>query len=185
MDNVIVKKVIHLPKVGYFSRRKINAVDITVEVVERGGNEVFVKGVFAGYTPKYMEFSACGAIWNATHTDWVSGGQNLDEIEKLYPGNKKVQQIVAMWRKWHLNGLHAGTEEQECALKRHRQECKAEGYTLDYDMECDYLKLIGLYEVEYTGMTIGRMYDHEMYKYGHAWLVRELPEYVIKWAKEL
>lgn len=178
-DRIIVKKTIQLGKIAYCGNRKINAVDVEIEVRECGGEPTYRGGLFCGYTPTYTELSICGNIWNARHTDIVCGGQCIDEIAK-YIHSPKVQAIQAMWKKYHLNGMNAGTVEQEAAVKKHFAEI---GRRYDYTEACEYLKSIGLYEVEYTGKSCGRMYDHEMYRYGHAWLVRDLPEFVVEWAK--
>lgn len=178
-DRIIVKKTIQLGKIAYWGNRKINAVDVEIEVRECGGEPTYRGGLFCGYTPTYTELSICGNIWNARHTDIVCGGQCIDEIAK-YIHSPKVQAIQAMWKKYHLNGMNAGTIEQEAAIKKHFAET---GERYDYTKACDYLKSIGMYEVEYTGKSVGKIFDHEMYKYGHAWLVRDLPEFVIEWAK--
>lgn len=57
-------------------------------------------------------FSMTGAIWNHSHTDWESGGQNLEEIAEMFPENAKVQRMVEIWRRWHLNDMRAGCEHQ-------------------------------------------------------------------------
>lgn len=41
------------------------------------------------------------------------GGQILDSIK---PANDAQRKLIALWRKYHLNDMHAGTEEQEAAL---------------------------------------------------------------------
>ena len=47
------------------------------------------------------------------------------------------------------------------------------------------LKEKGLYEVMFTGITCGRRYDNEPYKYGHGWIVQEIPEEDLNRIKEL
>lgn len=179
MKKIIVKKTLNLGKIAYYGNRKINPVEIDIEIRECGGEPTYRNGAFCGYTPTYTELSICGSIWNSRHTDCWSAGQNIDTIAE-YIHTPQMQAIQAMWKKFHLNGAHAGTEEQESAVKKYFAET---GKRYDYTEACEYLKQIGKYEVEYTGKTVGRMYDHEPYKYGHAWLVRDLPEYVIEWAK--
>ena len=182
---IIVKKTINLGKIAYYGNRKINAVDVEIEVRECGGDQIVKRDcgfdTLVGYTPKYMELSICGNIWNSRHTDIVCGGQCIDEIAK-YIKTPLMQKIETIWKRWHLNGMKAGTPEQEVAVKKYRAE---HGRRYDYTELCEYLKQIGLYEVEFTGKTVGRMYDHEPYKYGHAWIIEDLPEWVVKWAKEV
>ena len=83
----------------------------------------------------------------------------MDEIARLFPHDDRVQRIVRVWRTWHLNDMTAGTPKQETAIAG----WKAKGNKYDYSKAVEYLKSIGLYE-------------DDGYKYGHAWLKRELPD---------
>lgn len=89
------------------------------------------------------------------------GGQCLDEVAK-HLFDPTFKKIYRFWKLYHLNDMHAGTEEQEKAVS----EWKASGNKYDYTAVCEYLKSIGLYEVDLNG---------EKYKYGHSWLYREIP----------
>lgn len=71
--------------------------------------------------------------------------------------------------------MHAGTPEQEAAI----EEWKAAGNKFDYTAACNMLKEKGLYEVNYTGLSTGRRYNDELYRYGQAWLIQELPGNVL------
>ena len=82
---------------------------------------------------------------------------------------------TAIGKKYHLNGMNAGTPEQEAAI----EEWKQAGNRYDYTAACEYLKECGLYEVNFTGKTVGRVYNNEPYKYGHGWVIEELPPEVI------
>ena len=184
---VIMKKKIEFGKVDWYGRgRKTNACDVEIELREKGGEKTFqyVNGVpiyTGGTTPKYVELSICGNVWNNCHTDIVSGGQCLEEMLKVLRGNPKFVKVYNVWKNWHLNGMKAGTPEQEAKVN----EWLAEGHKYDYTAVCDMLKECGLYEVEYTGKACGRVYDHEPYQYGHGWIVKELPDDVIQWAMEV
>ena len=104
------------------------------------------------------------------------GGQCLDSIAK-YVENDTFKLIYKMWEKYHLNGMHAGTHAQEEALKEAVKSGKLERYGANnYTETCDYLKSIGLYEVEYNGKP---------YKYGHGWLFWEIPEEDLKQIEKL
>lgn len=186
MDKTIVKKRINFGKIDVYGiGRKINAVEVDIELRSRGGDETFImengeKKYTGNKTPEYTEFTASGSIWNGRKTDIVYGGQCLDIIAR-YIKSSRFKEIYELWKKYHLNGLHAGTPEQEAALKEWRDA----GNKYDYDAACDYLKKIGLYEVNFTGKTVGRMYDNEPYKYGHAWIVNDLPDEVIERIKNV
>jgi hypothetical protein len=98
------KKTIHLGKVDFNNRGRCDcAVDVEVEirVMENKDGQ--------------HELSICGNIWNHQHTDTHSGGQNGDTIAKLFPNNPKVQRIVEVWDRWHLNGMCAACEHQRAA----------------------------------------------------------------------
>lgn len=57
-------------------------------------------------------FSACGEIWQHNKRDIISGGQNLDELLHLFPNNKTMQKVHALWKRWHLNDMRAGCKHQ-------------------------------------------------------------------------
>lgn len=102
----------------------------------------------------YPEFTASGRYLNG-------GGQVLDEIR---PRTKSQKAIINLWKMYHLNGMSAGTPEQERAVK----EWKSKGNKYDYSKAVEYLKSINLYEAKHpeTGKP---------YKYGHGWILKQLP----------
>lgn len=184
---VILKKKIEFGKFDFTGNgRKTNAADVEIELRKNGGEPTFRmvngKREYTGETtPEYLELSICGNVWNNLHTDCIMGGQCLDEMKKVIHGNPKFLKIYNVWKNWHLNGMKAGTPEQEAKVK----EWLADGHKYDYSAVCDMLKECGLYEVEYTGLACGKRYDHEPYKYGHGWIVKELPDDVIEFVKEV
>lgn len=56
--------------------------------------------------------SICGTIWTPRRSDAVVGGQCYGTIAKLFPDDPKVQRIIEVWKRWHLNGMRAGCEHQ-------------------------------------------------------------------------
>ena len=150
------KKTFHLPKVAYYGKAKRNAVSIEVRYTLHKGAD----GI-------YWEFCASGDIWNSRHTDCVCGGQSLDTMWKIpeIRGNDIFRIIYPIWKRWHLNGMNAGSPNQRKALEEH---FKGEHHT--YEEACEYLKGCGLLE------DAGFIYEGTPYKYGSAWLVEELPE---------
>lgn len=164
--------------------RKINSVDLVIELRNADTNK--------------PEFSVCGDVWNGRHTDIVQGGQCIDSIDKFFKNDRLYKLIENLWKKHHLNSMHAGTVEQESCLKDFASEKEtiknelrnnawnkakieynySENYFKEwqnwhssewdsYTVDCELLKRHGLYEVEVDGKP---------YKYGHAWLYREIPE---------
>lgn len=171
--------------------RKANAVAVDLCLTLRGGeptstyNAQTREYVPAGKTtPEYYEISLCGWVWNERRTDCIMGGQCLDHLratsERLRD-DSLFKELFGLWQRWHLNGLHAGTPEQEAAIK----EWEAAGNRYDYTKACEMLKARGLYEVPFTGLTVGRRYNGELYKYGHGWVVEELPADVVARVAEL
>ena len=179
-----MKKTFNFGKIDYMGRGwKDCAVDVTIWLEEKGGEKVLDKdGNFTGdYCNKYIEFTASGNIWNHCHSNIYSGGQNLDEIAK-YIKTPLFQKIHTLWEKYHLNGLHAGTPEQEEAIAA----WKAEGNKYDYNKACEMLKNCGLYEVPLNANLIGtRKADGEPYRYGHGWVISNIPEKDLEEIKKL
>lgn len=156
-----MKKTFEFGKIAYTGDRKTNLVTVEIELKENDGKEVF---------------TACGNIWNSRKTNIVAGGQCLDELSK-YIHTDSFKTIYKMWKQYHLNDMHAGTEEQENALKEAVKIGKLQNYyASNFDEVCNYLKAINLYEVEYQGKP---------YKYGHGWLYREIPETDLQIIKSL
>lgn len=180
-----MKKTFDFGKIKYTNKKRaVNLVTVDVELRRRGGETTFTidqktgEKTITGKTPEYVELAISGAIWNARRTDCVCGGQCLDEIYKYRKQLSEPElfnEIYDLWKKYHLNGMHAGTPEQEAAIK----EWEAAGNRYDYKVACEMLKKINLYKVNYTGASVGRMYNNEPYKYGQAWLIQELPGNVL------
>ena len=174
-ENIIAKKIFNFGKIDYLNRgRKNCAVDVTVELRECGGEPVLDRNSnpTGEHCNTYIEFAASGRIWNHLHTDIYNGGQHLDEIAR-YIKDPVFREVYDFWKKYHLNGMNAGTPEQEAAVK----EWEAAGNRYDYTAACDMLKSRGLYEVPLTANLVGtRKADGLPYKYGHGWVIAEIPE---------
>ena len=96
------------------------------------------------------------------------GGQCLDEINKIITPNETFNQIYRLWKLYHLNDMHAGTEKQEKALADKFGGVNANIYT----EQCKYLESIDL------------LIDNG-YKFGTGWLKREIPNKDLQLIKEL
>lgn len=175
-----MKKTFTFGKIAYNGSRKENLVTVDVRLERKGGETTFTidpktgEKTVTGKTPVYIGLSICGNIWNRRRTDIVCGGQCLDTIAEYrdqLEEPKLFDELHTLWKNYHLNGMHAGTPEQEAAI----EAWKAEGNKYDYRAACEMLKACGLYEVNYTGLSIGKRYENEPYKYGHGWLIQELP----------
>lgn len=141
-------KTFNLGKIDYCGRgRKINPVTVEVTLKEKDGKPCF---------------SAMATVYNQTKTDILAGGQCFDSIAKRTK-NKQFMEIYRLWKLYHLNDMHAGTIEQEEAIK----DWESKGNRYDYTSACEYLKSVGLYEVEHNGKP---------YTYGSGWLYWDIPE---------
>ena len=135
-----MKRTFTFGKIDYYGRgRKINLVEVKAELSDKG------------------VFTASATIWNSKKTDCVCAGQCLDEVAK-YIKAPKFKKIHRLWKQYHLNDMHAGTEKQETALI----EAGLTGFASDYRKCCDYLESIDL------------LVD-DGYKFGTGWLKREIP----------
>jgi hypothetical protein len=109
-----------------------------------------------------------------------SCGQIRETIAEWFPE-------VAPYLAYHLNDMHAGTEAQEAELEKHTWD----GAGSHYDWACARLSEAGLLHdrshmvrVKYKSESMGcDLYKRVPYKYGSAWLKRDLPREVIAWVK--
>ncbi len=123
------------------------------------------------------EFSVCGTVYDspASRSDRhiVSGGQCLDEIFERADARPWLE-VYELWKRWHLNGLRAGSPRQEAAVKAWGLSHK-----YSYDEACEMLKGLGLYE------DAKYVVDGRPYVYGTAWLYEEIDEAdmakILKW----
>ena len=174
-----MKRRISFGKVDYRKiGKKTCEVTVDLELKKCGGEPTFTidpetkERIPTGEkTEEYEEFTASGEIWNNRKTDCYVGGQCLDTIAK-YVKTPLFKEIHRLWKLYHLNGMNAGTPEQEAAIKAWEDA----GNRYEYAAACEYLKSIGLYEVEYKGAP---------YKYGHAWIPAAIPEEDLKRIREI
>ena len=150
---------INLGKIAYTSKKKANEVEITVRLKKvKGAQDWDTLNWTSGYA-----LSMSGGIWNASHRDWVTGGQMLDKLKPYFRNNSDVIELINIWEKYHLNDMKAGSKKQTEAV----QKWLDEGNKYDYSHAVEYLKSIDLYE-------------DRGYKYGHSWLFEPIPESVVK-----
>ena len=113
-------------------------------------------------------FAMSANVWNPRKTDIYKGGQCVDEVAALFPGNRKAQRMVSIWKRWHLNGMRAGSQAQEDYL-RTDSAAVFPGYPVShYEWASDLLAKAGLNPDPETG-----------YRYGQAWLTEALPDDVV------
>ncbi len=147
-------------------------VEVTMELRERDDSRGY-KDIYGNKVTSFVELSLVGEVWYKTSNGRLlheshSCGQIRSELSKAFSENADVQELCALWERWHLNGMRAGNAKQNEFLAM--EFTATNPYT--YNKACKALKNAGLYE-------------HEGYKYGHAWLCEELPEEVIKRVREI
>ena len=103
---------------------------------------------------RFLTLSICGVVRdNGLRVDpYVMGGQCLDEMREMFP-SKLMEAIHAVWKRWHLNDMHAGCE--------HQREFEEEPYEKHAGEKCP---ICG-------------------YEYGTAWCREELPQEIIDQVK--
>lgn len=73
-----------------------NRVTVNMEYKEENGKKIF---------------SVSADVWNARHTDIITGGQCLDTIAP-YINNPKYNEILRLWKLYHLNDMHPECKHQ-------------------------------------------------------------------------
>lgn len=187
-----MKAEINLGKVAFGNYGKcINPVVLDVELTDRGGEETLTyDGKKTGnHTPKYTELTISAMVYG-TGDKWgnhgcICAGQCLDEINKSRKSdtfNRALwNELYKFWKRYHLNGMHAGTREQERIIK----EWTDAGNQYDYSTACALLKERGKYTVNFTGKTVGKAYHDEPYTYGCGWVINDIPRNVIDRVTEI
>lgn len=105
--------------------------------------------------PSKVELSICGELYEKTKSGfWKlrNCGQCVDSIAKAIP-TETTKRIVEIWRRWHLNSMHAG-----CI---HQREFENEPYENHQGHHCDICD----------------------YTYGTSWIHEELPAEIIEEVK--
>lgn len=122
-------------------------------------------------------FSAQGTILDMSHREpgdssrplCVAAGQCLPTMLEWFPQLSQCERFMtlyALWDRWHLHDMCAGTPEQMEYLRKTFGAVRS----VSYDDACQSLKTVGLYTVDLDGKP---------YTYGHAWIFEELPDEVV------
>ena len=111
-------------------KRKINFGKYAVNNPKIRNNEIVIELELRN-TDKGVEFSACGDVWNAHHTDIIMGGQCIDDLMPYLKHNKTYLTILDLWQKYHLNGMNAWCQ---CPHEENPSE-KVKVYKLRYNEE--------------------------------------------------
>lgn len=124
--------------------------DVFIFVENRNGN-LSVTGVIK--PTARGDAASCGQInMNMHPRQFVEWAEGWDA--------KRLRTVLAIWERWHLNDLKAGSPVQEAFVR----EWKAAGKVYDYTVLCDEMGEAGLSP------------DADGYVYGTAWKREEVPE---------
>ncbi len=107
---------------------------------------------------KCSEYIALSMTGDVFEKGWQSAGQINKELLTAFPDNEEVKEVCAIWKRWHLNELKAGTRIQEKIIEEYFTDISK--YT--FDEACALLKSKDLYK-------------DRGYVYGSQWLVDPLP----------
>ena len=143
---------------GYAGRN----IDVTVSIrMEWLTRQDTYETVTHEHVSRPLDFAITTAVWQPSHRDIVSGGATVEPLTQLIsyaPGwdEEKVSALLSL-APYHLSAMQAGCAHQEVVYERDGRP------SLDETEPCPL-----------TG-----------YKYGHAWLVEELPDGFLETVEEL
>jgi hypothetical protein len=113
------------------------------------------------------ELSICALIYRNDRDDCETAGQCRETVLSVlahHPAIADVTRLCALWERWHLNGMQAGTRAQREALEDMAPAVYPQSH---YDKACAHLE------------TKGLLFDRG-YRYGNAWLSEPLPSDVVQ-----
>ena len=128
-----------------------------VEGKGRKGNRFYIEVELREKENGQIVFSACGRSTYSNGQGFMMGGQCLDTMYKYAKVNPTFKKLYRLWKLYHLNDMNAGDEVQTHAVKEYTKN-----NPYDYKKVCEYLDKQNLLV-------------HNGYRYGSAWLYREIP----------
>ena len=155
-------------KIGYDKMNK-RPVYIEAEIKEYKGQDK--KGIDGKPISNYKTFSTSASSVNfgGQAYDTIS---NPNEVQLTNISKKDLDRYVELWKEKHLNDLNDATRKQQAIIKQGQKEKKIPKDTWNYNASVAYLKS-------------KNAYNDGGYKYGSAWLVRNLGEKEEKEIKEI
>ena len=148
---------------SFLDRGQRHAVEVEVNVTDK---------------PSGAALSITGSVWLPSRRDIIAGGQLQDSLLDYLtePAYKRsdVDRLLAIWQRWHLNDMKAGSPAQELWL--HENPISPDDYHYPksyYEVACERLAAVGI------NPDPNFIYKDKPYSYGNAWLKEELPAEVI------
>ncbi len=126
------------------------------------------------------EFTMQADLLQPNKRDSVICGQCVDRIAAYFPQNAKAQRMLAIWERWHLNHMRAGSPAQEAYLREHVVTVSYPA--THFDVASKALAAAGL------NPDPNYLHNGKPYIYGTAWLAEEMPPEVLaeiqSWSRE-
>ena len=152
------------------------------KVVRLGKTQIgrFKRDVFCKIEIKDGKLSICGVEGPKANGNCFGSCGQIDmhrpNIVSPAPGwdQDTISHFFAVWHRWHLNDMRAGSPDQERWLRENPiPEAECAYPKSHYDVACVKLAAAGLNP------------DKDGYMYGHGWNTEELPEDVIEFLSNL
>jgi len=187
-----IKRTLNLGKIALTGKTKRNEVSLELTIGTEGTASVQRDWDTLAEVKGGVRISICGHVWNATtRTKLATGGQIIDVICTYFDHDRRVMRICALWDRWHLNDMKAGTRVQTAYLDGYKAalfnagsvlkgaEAVAQVETFRRLFQTNYHKTAsGILKA--AGLLVDRGY-----KYGSAWLIEQPPAQVIEELQEL
>jgi hypothetical protein len=130
--------------------------------------------------------SICASVWQRNRRDMVAGGQMEDSllsyIDELAPGvtRARIEYLLTIWRRWHLNDMRAGCEHQRAEKWDERRIDASKprnsyGKHFEGQRSDTWNMLAWVRPDEHPDGLLGKSCPTCGYRYGTAWLVETLP----------
>jgi hypothetical protein len=162
VGDVTVKHTLKLPLVTTKDgRRYTGSIELTIEVRKKTNSNGLT--IDLERTPSEL---VCVSLVGSTYRNQREdcGGQCQDTIAQIWANEPSVQRIVALWERWHLNDMRAGTRAQEEYLRQYRPA---------------YLPPYSYYDAACVNLTAAKLHPDRDYRYGSQWLYEDVPQEVL------
>lgn len=124
------------------------------------------------------KLSISGVCWGSCGQ--INIGTDASDFEEFAPqwDKAKVDKFFAVWERWHLNDMRAGSPAQEAFLRENP-------ISFEYPQSHYNCAKMALAEAGLQPDTGHINRDGKPYSYGSSWLYEELPAEIIAWLEAL
>lgn len=152
-----LNKIIHLGKSSWGKEIFCN--------IEFDGRRLSISGVIG--PRRNGDADSCGQINMSLKPESINPNEDWD--------TESIREFLAVWDRWHLNDMRAGSPDQEKFLR----DNPIKGVMDHYTRACKALESAGLQP------DSNLIRNGQPYKYGSAWLLEEVPTEVIEYLSAL